>query len=152
MGVPSRWGGVFTRHTLLAGLMRLLAFMLNPSPRRRATVRDLESDPWIWQYVDVNSYDWHDVLPNSGMIGMACCPTGVLFTLFGQFVIALLLFFFLMCRSEIVIILIQLSSKSLRQELIIIRTSTISSLQSCNLLQVAFTNAQCRCSERVSRD
>ena len=47
-------------------LMEVIAWLLHPKPESRATVYDMERDPWVWQRIHISEYDWQQVLPNSG--------------------------------------------------------------------------------------
>ena len=46
--------------------MEVVAWLLHPNPEIRATIMDMESDPWVWQHIQLNDYVWEEVLPNSG--------------------------------------------------------------------------------------
>ena len=46
--------------------MEVISWLLHHDPSQRATVQDMERDPWVYQPIDITEYDWHDVLPNSG--------------------------------------------------------------------------------------
>ena len=49
-------------------LMEVVAWLLHPNPDHRATVGDMERDPWVWQPIDIENYVWEEVLPNSGNV------------------------------------------------------------------------------------
>ena len=46
--------------------MEVIAWLLHPNPNHRATVADMERDPWVWQGINIKAYKWDEVLPNSG--------------------------------------------------------------------------------------
>lgn len=46
--------------------MEVIAWLLQPKPEMRATVRDMDRDPWVWQSVNIDRYSWSEVLPNAG--------------------------------------------------------------------------------------
>ena len=47
-------------------LMEVTSWLLHPNPKHRATISDMERDPWVLQDVNINDYVWEEVLPNSG--------------------------------------------------------------------------------------
>ena len=47
-------------------LIEVISWLLHPDPKLRATISDMRHDTWVWQKVDINEYQWQDVLPNSG--------------------------------------------------------------------------------------
>ena len=47
--------------------MEVIAWALHPDPFHRATIDDLESDPWVQQEIHLENYTWEEVLPNSGL-------------------------------------------------------------------------------------
>ncbi|KAK3088561.1 hypothetical protein FSP39_020640 [Pinctada imbricata] len=50
-------------------LFFLLRWLLNPDPKKRATIRDCERDLWTNQPIDISQYSWEEVLPNSEFHG-----------------------------------------------------------------------------------
>ncbi len=52
--------------------MELMAWLLHPKPEQRATIADVDRDPWVWQDIDIDEYRWEDVLPNSGRCVCVC--------------------------------------------------------------------------------
>ncbi|ELT87972.1 hypothetical protein CAPTEDRAFT_175505 [Capitella teleta] len=45
-------------------LTEVLEWLLCPLPEHRATIGDMEGDPWVQQPFNLNDYTWKDVLPN----------------------------------------------------------------------------------------
>ena len=64
--------------------MEVIAWLLHPKPELRATVYDMERDPWVQQPICIEEYCWTNVLPNCGR-SLECrlantgldCPTVV---------------------------------------------------------------------------
>ena len=52
--------------------MEVIAWLLHPKPEMRATVYDMERDPWVWQPINIEDYSWEQVLPNSGKNDFLC--------------------------------------------------------------------------------
>ncbi|KAJ8322175.1 hypothetical protein KUTeg_000646, partial [Tegillarca granosa] len=46
-------------------LMFLLMSLLHPNPDRRISIAECEIDPWVNQPIDIQEYQWSEVLPNS---------------------------------------------------------------------------------------
>ena len=54
--------------------MEVIAWALHPDPFHRATIDDLESDPWVQQEIHLENYTWEEVLPNSGLYNILLIP------------------------------------------------------------------------------
>ena len=52
----------------VSDLFEVLEWLLCPQPELRATVSDMEGDPWVQQPISICDYSWNDVLPNSGAV------------------------------------------------------------------------------------
>jgi hypothetical protein len=50
----------------LIELMKLLFTILYPIPEQRATIKDIETNEWVTQYVDIEKYRWEHVIKNTG--------------------------------------------------------------------------------------
>ena len=46
--------------------MKLLFTILYPKPELRATIKDIETNDWVSQFVDINNYKWENVIKNTG--------------------------------------------------------------------------------------
>lgn len=51
---------------LFLELMKLLFSILYPKPELRATIKDIENNEWVTQYVDIDKYKWEHVIKNTG--------------------------------------------------------------------------------------
>ena len=49
-------------NVLLAGLLKVILWLLHPDPSSRATIKDLQIDKWTTQLVDINDYLFEAVI------------------------------------------------------------------------------------------
>ena len=49
--------------------MKLLFSILCPKPEQRATITEIETNPWVTQPVDISLYKWEDVIRNTEFHG-----------------------------------------------------------------------------------
>jgi hypothetical protein len=49
--------------------MKLLFAILCPKPEIRATIQEIEANPWVNQPVDINNYKWEEVIRNTEFNG-----------------------------------------------------------------------------------
>jgi hypothetical protein len=46
--------------------MKLLFTILYPKPELRSTIKDIETNDWVTQFVDISQYKWENVIKNTG--------------------------------------------------------------------------------------
>ena len=46
--------------------MKLLFSILYPKPELRSTIKDIETNEWVIQHVDISKYKWENVIKNTG--------------------------------------------------------------------------------------
>ena len=46
--------------------MKLLFTILYPKPELRSTIKDIETNDWVTQFVDISQYKWANVIKNTG--------------------------------------------------------------------------------------
>jgi hypothetical protein len=50
--------------------MKLLFTILYPKPELRSTIKDIETNDWVTQFVDISQYKWENVIKNTGKFNM----------------------------------------------------------------------------------
>ena len=46
--------------------MKLLFIILHAKPELRTTIKSIETNEWVTQFVDISSYRWENVIKNTG--------------------------------------------------------------------------------------
>lgn len=51
-----------SQNVLLAGLLKVILWLLHPDPKSRATIKDLQADKWTTQPVNIDEYMFEAVI------------------------------------------------------------------------------------------